>query len=68
MMWGMWGQTRRRSRKRCLICWGGGMCWGVFQVEGAGMRRLMMEMRPRRFDHIIAAISLYRPGPMEQHP
>lgn len=41
---------------------------GVFQVEGPGMRRLMMEMKPRRFDHIIAAISLYRPGPMENIP
>ena len=41
---------------------------GVFQVEGSGMRRLMMEMKPRRFDHIIAAISLYRPGPMENIP
>ncbi len=41
---------------------------GVFQVEGAGMRRLMMEMKPSRFDHIIAAISLYRPGPMAQIP
>ncbi|MCB0007784.1 MAG: DNA polymerase III subunit alpha, partial [Anaerolineales bacterium] len=41
---------------------------GVFQVEGAGMRRLMMEMQPRRFDHIVAAISLYRPGPMENIP
>ena len=41
---------------------------GVFQVEGAGMRRLMMDMKPTRFDHIIAAISLYRPGPMENIP
>ncbi|HFQ93563.1 MAG TPA: DNA polymerase III subunit alpha, partial [Anaerolineae bacterium] len=41
---------------------------GIFQVEGSGMRRLMMEMKPRRFDHIIAAISLYRPGPMENIP
>ncbi len=41
---------------------------GVFQVEGAGMRRLMMEMKPQLFDHIIAAISLYRPGPMENIP
>lgn len=45
-----------------------GQVGGVFQVEGAGMRRLMMEMKPRRFDHIIAAISLYRPGPMENIP
>jgi len=38
---------------------------GVFQVEGAGMRRTLMKMQPSKFDHIIAAISLYRPGPME---
>jgi DNA polymerase-3 subunit alpha len=47
---------------------GQGQVSGVFQVEGAGMKRLMMEMKPRRFDHIIAAISLYRPGPMENIP
>lgn len=47
---------------------GRGEVSGVFQVEGAGMRRLMMDMKPRRFDHIIAAISLYRPGPMENIP
>lgn len=47
---------------------GRGEVAGVFQVEGAGMRRLMVEMKPRRFDHIIAAISLYRPGPMENIP
>ncbi|MCA9973541.1 MAG: DNA polymerase III subunit alpha, partial [Anaerolineales bacterium] len=47
---------------------GRGEVAGVFQVEGAGMRRLMMEMRPHRFDHIVAAISLYRPGPMENIP
>lgn len=47
---------------------GRGEVAGVFQVEGAGMRRLMMEMKPQRFDHIIAAISLYRPGPMENIP
>ena len=47
---------------------GQGEVAGVFQVEGAGMRRLMMEMKPRRFDHIIAAISLYRPGPMDNIP
>ncbi|MBX3056053.1 MAG: DNA polymerase III subunit alpha [Anaerolineae bacterium] len=41
---------------------------GIFQVEGAGMKRLMMDMKPQRFDHIIAAISLYRPGPMENIP
>ncbi len=41
---------------------------GVFQVEGQGMRRCLMEMRPTEFDHIVATISLYRPGPMEYIP
>lgn len=41
---------------------------GVFQVEGAGMRRMLMDMRPTQFEHIVAAISLFRPGPMEYIP
>lgn len=41
---------------------------GVFQVEGAGMRKVLMQMRPQRFDHIVATISLYRPGPIEYIP
>ncbi|MCJ7736978.1 MAG: DNA polymerase III subunit alpha, partial [Anaerolineae bacterium] len=42
-----------------------GECTGVFQVEGQGMRRMLMQMQPKIFDDIMAAISLYRPGPME---
>jgi DNA polymerase-3 subunit alpha len=38
---------------------------GVFQVEGQGMRRVLMKMQPAQFDHVIATISLFRPGPME---
>lgn len=41
---------------------------GVFQVEGGGMRRMLMEMRPSKFEHIVAGISLFRPGPMEYIP
>jgi DNA polymerase-3 subunit alpha len=41
---------------------------GVFQVEGQGMRRVLMDMKPISFDHIVAAISLFRPGPMEYIP
>jgi DNA polymerase-3 subunit alpha len=41
---------------------------GVFQVEGQGMRRVLMDMRPTEFEHIVATISLYRPGPMEFIP
>lgn len=41
---------------------------GVFQVEGSGMRRVLTEMKPTRFEHIVAAISLFRPGPLEYIP
>ncbi len=41
---------------------------GVFQVEGAGLRGVLQRMKPNRFDHIVAAISLYRPGPMDKIP
>ncbi len=41
---------------------------GVFQVEGAGMRRTLRELRPEQFQHIIAVLALYRPGPMENIP
>ena len=41
---------------------------GVFQVEGQGMRRVLMDLRPTEFEHIMATISLYRPGPMEFIP
>ncbi len=41
---------------------------GVFQVEGGGMKRVLTQMRPTRFDHIVATISLYRPGPMDYIP
>jgi DNA polymerase-3 subunit alpha len=38
---------------------------GIFQVESAGMRSMLAELRPSRFDHITAGLALYRPGPME---
>ncbi|MBE5776159.1 MAG: DNA polymerase III subunit alpha [Clostridiales bacterium] len=41
---------------------------GVFQLEGGGMRTFLTNMKPRTFEDIIAAISLYRPGPMESIP
>lgn len=41
---------------------------GVFQVEGAGMTRMLTEMKASLFEHIIAAISLFRPGPIEYIP
>ncbi|MBN2470449.1 MAG: DNA polymerase III subunit alpha [Anaerolineae bacterium] len=47
---------------------GRGETIGVFQIESAGMRKMLTEMRPRTFENIVAAISLYRPGPMEYIP
>jgi len=41
---------------------------GVFQLESGGMRMFLQNMRPECFEDIIAAISLYRPGPMESIP
>ncbi|HEY0525410.1 MAG TPA: DNA polymerase III subunit alpha [Stellaceae bacterium] len=41
---------------------------GVFQLEGAGMRDMLKKLRPDRFEDIIAVVSLYRPGPMENIP
>ena len=41
---------------------------GVFQMEGQGMRDVLRQMRPDRFDDLIAAVALYRPGPMANIP
>ncbi|MGE5418244.1 MAG: DNA polymerase III subunit alpha [Acidobacteriota bacterium] len=37
---------------------------GVFQLESDGLRRLLMEIKPNRFEDLIAIIALYRPGPL----
>ncbi len=41
---------------------------GVFQFESAGMRDVLRQMRPDRFEDLIAAVALYRPGPMANIP
>ena len=41
---------------------------GIFQLESEGMRKLLLQLKPDRFEHIMALIALYRPGPMEQIP
>jgi len=47
---------------------GRGETAGVFQVEGSGMRRWLMEMKPRELKHVIAMVALFRPGPMDFIP
>jgi DNA polymerase-3 subunit alpha len=41
---------------------------GVFQLESSGMKQFMTELKPKNLEDIIAGISLYRPGPMDQIP
>ncbi|MDC0366485.1 DNA polymerase III subunit alpha [Pelagibacteraceae bacterium] len=41
---------------------------GLFQLESSGMRESIKQMKPNRFDDIIALVALYRPGPMSNIP
>ena len=41
---------------------------GIFQLESGGMRQMLTELAPDRFEDVIAAIALYRPGPMDSIP
>ncbi len=47
---------------------GAGKTEGVFQLESAGMKNFMKELKPKSLEDIIAGISLYRPGPMDFIP
>ena len=54
--------------KKVLDSLGTGKTDGVFQLESAGMKNFMKELKPQNFEDIIAGISLYRPGPMDFIP
>ena len=54
--------------KAVLESLGTGRTDGVFQLESAGMRSFMKELKPKNLEDIIAGISLYRPGPMDFIP
>ena len=41
---------------------------GIFQLESTGMTQVLMSMRPKNLEDVIALISLYRPGPMDSIP
>ena len=56
------------SDTQVLASIGTGKTEGVFQLESAGMKNFMKDLRPRNLEDIIAGISLYRPGPMEFIP
>jgi DNA polymerase-3 subunit alpha len=44
---------------------GSGETIGVFQLESSGMQKLFQDLKPTRFEDIVAAVALYRPGPLE---
>jgi DNA polymerase-3 subunit alpha len=50
------------------IMLGKGDTTGIFQLESAGMRRVLKDLRPSDFEDIISVLALYRPGPMEFIP
>ena len=54
--------------KEVLASIGTGKCDGIFQLESAGMKSFMKELKPENLEDIIAGISLYRPGPMDFIP
>ncbi len=47
---------------------GRGETVGVFQLESSGMQSMLRDMKPTKFEHIVAGVSLYRPGPMDYIP
>ena len=54
--------------KKVLDSIGTGRCDGIFQLESAGMKNFMKELKPQSLEDVIAGISLYRPGPMDFIP
>ncbi|MBI4732163.1 MAG: DNA polymerase III subunit alpha [Chloroflexi bacterium] len=47
---------------------GNGNTLGVFQLEGSGMTKWLVQMKPTSLEHVIAMVALFRPGPMEFIP
>ncbi|OMP67460.1 DNA polymerase III subunit alpha [Domibacillus epiphyticus] len=45
-----------------------GKTGGIFQFESDGMKKVLMQLKPDRFEDMVAVNALYRPGPMEQIP
>ncbi len=54
--------------KKVLDSLGTGRTDGIFQLESAGMKNFMKELKPQSLEDVIAGISLYRPGPMDFIP
>jgi DNA-directed DNA polymerase III PolC len=61
-------QEENRQLAASFVMMGEGQTVGVFQVESPGMQQMLRGMRPSKYEHIVAGISLYRPGPMDYIP
>ena len=56
------------SDERVFSALSTGETTGLFQLESTGMREAIKQMKPNKFDDIIALVALYRPGPMNNIP
>lgn len=63
-----WTQTDMSHDPKTYELLSRGETTGVFQLESPGMRRVLKELEPSRFEDIISVLALYRPGPMEFIP
>ena len=61
-------RSRSTMRPPTSDIFANGNTGAVFQFESSGMRRLLKDARPDRFEDLIALVSLYRPGPMDLIP
>jgi len=59
---------KKMNDQKVYKLWQEGKTFGIFQFESAGMTSFMKELKPDCFEDIIAGVSLYRPGPMDQIP
>jgi len=62
------GQGQKEEEKKTFKLFQDARTTGVFQLESAGMKRYLKELRPTNFEDIIAMVALYRPGPMDFIP
>jgi DNA polymerase III subunit alpha len=54
--------------KKTFELFSNGETTGIFQFESTGMKRYLRELKPTRFEDLVAMNALYRPGPMEYIP
>ena len=59
---------REMNDPKVYKLWQNGDSMGIFQFESQGMTNFMKELKPDCLEDIIAGVSLYRPGPMDQIP